>query len=160
MLVDFKDLGSDARIWIYQSDRKFDQIEIDEISKLSSEFVKEWTAHGQGLQGSYKIVYDQFLIIGVDENFNRASGCSIDTSVKFIQSLENQFNLSLSDRSKVAILIGDEVFIEDFRELKEKVKKSEMAGNAKTFNNYITTKKELDEAWLSPIQDSWLKKYL
>jgi len=160
MLVDFDVLGPDARIWVYQSDRTLSDEEVRQIQQTTKKFVESWTAHGKGLKGGCKIVYNQFLILGVDQNFNQASGCSIDASVQFISQIENQFSISLTDRSKVAILIGNEVILEDFRELKDKVRKSEIDLNSKTFNNFITTKEELEKSWISPIEDSWLKKYL
>ncbi len=160
MLVPFDELASDARIWIYQSDRKITHEEKDELEVHLKNFISAWTAHGNNLQGSYKIEYDQFIIIGVDESFNQASGCSIDSLFHFIQSIENQTRLILNDRSKVAFLVDDHVLLEDFRNTRKLVENNTIAANTPTFNNHITTKKALDENWLSAVEDSWLKKYL
>lgn len=160
MLVDFEKLGPQARIWIYQSDKKLSSDEVNNISKEAAIFINQWTAHGNNLQGGFKIFYDQFLVLGVDENYNQASGCSVDASVHFLKELENKYGLSLFDRSKVALLIDDDIYLEDFREVKDKLKSKSISQEAKTFNNHITTKEEIEEAWIRPISDSWLGKYL
>lgn len=160
MLVNFDNLGQEARIWIYQADRKFRSEEIEMLNEETSKFIDRWTAHGKNLQGSFKIVYNQFLILGVDEDFNQASGCSIDASVEFIRSLEKKMNISFLDRSKVAILIGDMVVLEDFNELKNKIKEKVIKPGDITFNNFITKKYELESSWKSNVENSWLKKYI
>ena len=160
MLVSFNELAPSARIWIYQSDRKFTAEEIAALKNHLSNFIQQWTAHGNNLHGSYSVEYDQFIILGVDENFNQASGCSIDASVNFIKSLEKELNLNLNDRSKVAFLIDKDIHLEDFRNTRELVKNNRITPHTKTFNNHITSKKELKESWVSAVEDSWLKKYL
>jgi len=160
MFISFEKLSSTARIWIYQSDRRFTSTETNELNLLLEGFISEWTAHGNNLHGSFNIMYDQFIIIGVDENFNQASGCSIDASVNFIKSIEGQFNLSLNDRSKVAFLMDDEIVLEDFRNMKVLVNNNAISSETQTFNNHITTKKEWEEKWITPLEGSWLKKYL
>lgn len=160
MFVPFEDLGKDAKVWIYQADRKLKEDEVDVLNVEAQKFINAWTAHGSDLQGSFKIVYSQFLVIGVDEDHSKASGCSIDSSVNFVRNMESRFNVSFLDRSKVALLIGDMVVLEDFNELKSKIRERIVKPDQITFNNYVTTKSEWETAWQSRIEDSWLKKYL
>lgn len=160
MFVNFEDLGQEARVWVYQADRKLRSKEIEILKAESRTFIEKWTAHGNNLKGSFKIVYDQFLMLGVDEDFAQASGCSIDSSVAFIRSLEKKFNVDFLDKSKVAVLIGDMIVLEDFNELKTKVKEKVIKPDAITFNNSITKKSELESSWQSNIENSWLKKYI
>ena len=160
MLVPFDELAAEARVWIYQSDRKISKEERAELDIQLRNFIAAWTAHGNNLQGGYKIAYDQFIVIGVDESFNQASGCSIDSLFHFMQAIENQSRLNLSDRSKVAFLVNDDILLEDFRNTRELVKSNTITAHTPTFNNHITTKKALEDGWLSTVEDSWLKKYL
>ena len=69
-------------------------------------------------------------------------------------------NISFLDRSKVAILIGDMVVLEDFNELKNKIKEKVIKPGDITFNNFITKKYELESSWKSNVENSWLKKYI
>lgn len=160
MFVPFEKLGPDAKVWIYQADRKLTGDEVEALREEAQNFINSWTAHGSDLQGSFKITYDQFLVLGVDEDFSKASGCSIDSSVNFVRSMESRFHISFLDRSKVALLIGDMVVLEDFNELKNKIRERVVKPDQITFNNFVTTKSELENAWQSRLEDSWLKKYI
>ena len=95
MVVPFNELPEEARIWVYQSNRKLSQQEVASITTLTSEFLSEWTAHGADLRAGFELRYDRFLVIGLDQRKASASGCSIDTSVRFIQSLEREFGIDL-----------------------------------------------------------------
>ena len=101
MYTEFKDLPGDARIWIYQSDRKFSDKEVEEITQKTKEFVTQWTAHGSNLTAGFEIRHGRFIIFGVDQTEVQASGCSIDASVVFIQSLEKEYDVNLLDKMNV-----------------------------------------------------------
>ena len=46
MLVNFDALPHNSRIWIYQSNRSFTEIELQNISITLNVFIQPWTAHG------------------------------------------------------------------------------------------------------------------
>ncbi len=77
MLVDFNSLPEDSRIWVYQSDRKFTDEEIQEIETALAAFITEWSAHGTGLEASFLTKYNRFIIIAVNPGVQSATGCSI-----------------------------------------------------------------------------------
>ena len=45
MIVDFNTLPNDSRLWIYQSNREFTPIELEEVETLTKKFLKNWQAH-------------------------------------------------------------------------------------------------------------------
>jgi hypothetical protein len=45
------------------------------------------------LGSSYQLKYNRFIIIAVNQDVQPATGCSIDSSVEFIQSLEQNILL-------------------------------------------------------------------
>lgn len=159
MLVSFNKLSSDSKIWIYQSSKKLDQLEKDIILKQTESFLVEWTAHGQSLQAAMQILYDQFLVIGVNEAVNEASGCSIDKSVNHVRELEQSLNINLLDRSKIAIQKNNQVELIDFSEIKRRVADGTISSDTKIFNNAIVSKGELESSWLKPAADSWIKRH-
>ena len=55
MIIDFKKLPEDSRVWIYQSNRNFTEAEIKIIEDKTSLFLNNWKAHGNDLQASYLI---------------------------------------------------------------------------------------------------------
>ena len=70
MFTEYKNLPNNSRVWIYQSNREFTEKEVEFISVKAKEFINSWTRHGDNLKGSFTIKYNQFLVLGVDENFN------------------------------------------------------------------------------------------
>lgn len=159
MLVSFEKLDPQSKIWIYQSDKVLDQSEQDFVIKKTESFLKEWTAHGNSLQAGVQIRYDQFIIIGVNEAFNEASGCSIDKSVAYIRELGKALNTDLLERSNVAIKNHNHVSLVAFTEIKKMVTNGEITPETEIFNHAIVAKKELDSAWVLPAGKSWLKRY-
>jgi len=159
MLVPFKQLNPGSRIWIYQSSKKLNEEEKVFITNKTESFLIEWTAHGHSLEAAMQILYDQFLIIGVNEAVNEASGCSIDKSVGHIRQLERSLNIDLLERSKVAIRDKTEVKLVDFSEIKQLISQGLISKETEIFNNAIVSKMELEYGWLQPAKSSWIKRY-
>jgi hypothetical protein len=109
MFTQYKNLPNNSRVWIYQSDREFTHKEIEFISAKAEEFINQWTRHGDDLKGSFTIKYNQFLVLAVDESFNNVSGCSIDSSVRFIQQLENELQLDLMNKMNITFKDNDNI---------------------------------------------------
>ncbi|MDB9712872.1 ABC transporter ATPase, partial [Flavobacteriaceae bacterium] len=107
MIVDFDVISNESRVWIYQSNRTLSPKEITEIELKIKNFLISWTAHGSDLETSFIIKYSRFIIISLNESFNMATGCSIDSSVRFIQELEKQYSISLLDKMNVSYRHGE-----------------------------------------------------
>ena len=159
MNVPFDNLDPESRIWIYQSDRKLNNEEQVFILNNTNRFLEAWTAHGSDLQAGVEILYDQFIVIGVNEAVNEASGCSIDKSVDFIRELDKTLNANLLERSRVALKNDTEISLVNFSEIKDMVSEGRITPESGVFNNAIVTKKELENNWLMPADQSWIKRY-
>src|SRR4051812_28668979 len=109
MLVPFENLPEDSKIWIYQSNRKFSDDEITEIENDLKAFVENWSAHGTGLEASYLLKYNRFIILAVNQEVQQATGCSIDSSVNFIQDLKQKYQVDLLDKMNVTFKNGDHI---------------------------------------------------
>ena len=159
MLVEFKNLPEESRIWIYQCNRSLSGIEIEEINKALEEFITKWTAHGKGLQASYNIVYKRFIIIGLNQNFNSATGCSIDASVHFIQKLEQQYNVNLLDKMNVSFKQGDFIAYKSLKDFRQMIKHKSVSSKTIVFNNLVSNIREFNENWEVPASDSWHNRF-
>jgi hypothetical protein len=155
MLQPFDSLPSDARIWIYQSDRFFTAGEKKELESRLSEFVEKWTAHQRELSAGFSIVHDLFIIIGIDEKMAMASGCSIDKSVHIIRQLEADLKLSLLDRSRIACRKNDKVISVSKKEFENLLSTGEVNDETIVFNNLVDRKGELASHWEVPMRESW-----
>jgi hypothetical protein len=160
MFASFESLEDSARIWIYQSSRKFTETEKSTISTTLEAFTHSWVAHGNPLKTSFAILYDQFIVLATDENFNEASGCSIDSSVRVIRLLDQQFSLDLFDRTKIGFLNGEQLEMIPLNELPNALTEGRWKQNSMVFNNVLSTKGQLTNGWIVPANQTWLKRYL
>jgi len=160
MLVDFKSLADNSRIWIYQSNRSFTADELKEIETGLSSFLQEWTAHGSALQAGFEIRYKRFIIIGLDQSQSSASGCSIDASVHFIQRLEQKYGVELMDRMNVSFKQGEYIAYKSLKDFKKMAKAKSVSKNTTVFNNLVANKLEYLEHWEVPAGESWHSRFL
>lgn len=159
MFVEFDQLSPDSKIWIYQSERKINDKEKDILTERLRKFTENWESHGNPLKGSFKLYYDHFIIIGADESYNTASGCSIDKSVEVIREVEKDLNLKLLERGLVAYKNNEAIDIASFTHIKQLVESGKITTETKVFNNSIGRIKELKQNWEIPAFKSWISKY-
>jgi hypothetical protein len=157
MFVAPSELPGHSRIWIYQSNRLLTDEETKQISEKTQSFLESWTAHNNALKGSFEIRYNRFLILMIDEKTAGASGCSIDKSVHFIQSLEKDYGINFFDRMSFAIKNDDSTEILPYKEFEKKLLEGELTDQTIVFNNLVKTKDELENKWEIPLKDSWHK---
>ena len=155
----FDALPSTSRIWIYQCSRTLSAEEEAEILEKAIHFTRTWSAHGNDLMAGAKIMYHQFLILSVNEEENGASECSIDKAFQFIQALETNYGISWLDRSKLAFYEDNEVKLSPISELKLKIDSGTITKDTLIFNNLVDRKGDLEDKWIIPSKDSWIKKY-
>ena len=160
MVVPFDSLPETSRVWIYQSNLRFTEEQEQAIAAKLSSFLDQWAAHSQNLQAAFEIRYNRFIIIGLNQEVNQATGCSIDSQVHFIQSLEKEYNLDLLDKMNVAFKQGDFVNFKPLNEFRKIVKQGAVGKNTIVYNNLVTNKAEYLENWEVPMADSWHSRML
>lgn len=155
MLIPFKNLPETSRIWIYQSNRSFTDREVAEIEQKLHNFLTQWTAHGATLEAACELRYCRFIVIGLNQSTNAASGCSIDASVHFIQQLEKEYDIDLLDKMNVSFRKNGEIVYQDLKSFKKSVKQKAITKNTVVFNNLVVNKGEYQTAWEIPASESW-----
>jgi hypothetical protein len=160
MLINFNELPENARIWIYQANRTFSEEETKEIKEKLDSFLEEWTAHGANLKAGYEMPYRRFIVIGLDQEISAASGCSIDTSVRFIQDLEKEYKVDLLDKMNVSFKQGEYVAYKPLMDFKKMVKNRSVSPDTVVFNNLVIDKKEYEKQWEVPMKESWHSRFL
>ena len=159
MLVTFKELPDESRVWIYQSNRIFTNKELNYIRDYSYDFLKKWTAHGSDLQAGIDIPYDRFIVIGLNESIKSATGCSIDSSVRFIQTIESKFNIVLLDKMNVTYRVKNNIDYTQLKNFISMAKKKLIHEDVIVFNNLVVNKKEYRTQWEVPASSSWHSRY-
>ena len=158
--MNYKDLPDDTRVWIYQSNRKFTDSEAESIKEQGDKFIDEWTAHGADLKAAFEVFHNQFIVVFADENEAKASGCSIDKSVHFIKHLEEEYEVSLMNRTLVAYEDGDNIVTLPQEDFLEQVTQGKLSEETIVFNNLVTTKQDLETKWQVPLKESWHRELL
>jgi len=159
MTLPFNEMPANSRIWIYQSDRKLNDSELDQIKLKLTDFLKNWTAHGDDLKSSFEIRYDRFIIIALNEKSAKASGCSIDACVHFIQQIEKDYNISLLDKMNVAFKQGEYVSYKSIVEFKSLIKNNSVSKNTIVFNNLVLDIGDYKSNWEVPAYKSWHSRF-
>jgi len=159
MYVDFNTLPEESRIWIYQSNRKFSEEELAEIEGSMKNFIEEWSAHGSGLHASFVTKYNRFIIIAIDQALQPATGCSIDASVTFIQSLEKKYEVDLLDKMNVTFKLGEHIAYKTLIDFKKMAKEKAVSENTVVFNNLVNTIGEWQDFWEVPAKESWHNRF-
>ncbi|WP_298881390.1 ABC transporter ATPase [uncultured Polaribacter sp.] len=160
MFTEYNNLPNTSRVWIYQSDREFTEKEIEFISSKAVEFINQWTRHGDDLKGSFTIKYNQFFVLAVDESFNNVSGCSIDSSVRFIQKIENELKLDLMNKMNVTFKDNNNINLVKLSDFQRFAKEQKVTTETIVFNNMVATKADFENNWEIKAKDSWHKRFL
>lgn len=159
MYIPFEEMREEARIWVYQADRPFDEQEKTWIISKLVTFCNQWNTHGSLMPSSFDIKYDQFIILAVDESRLGASGCSIDSSVKILREIETKLSINLLDSGKVSYVDTNGVKVAFLPEIREHINKGTLQAQSKVFNPGVNKIADLENKWLIPADSSWLKKY-
>jgi hypothetical protein len=160
MWVNFDELPSTSRVWIFQSNHLLNpetQLSIDTELKA---FIEKWSTHGSQMHASHLLLHDCFVVIAADEQKQMASGCSIDSFTGLFKAFGTKYAVSFFDRFSIAYKQGEQVLICPTNEFKSKIKLGEIHGKTIVYNNLITSKSDLSDAWELPLERSWQKRYL
>ncbi len=149
----------ESRVWIYQADREFTEVESNKLVQRVQEFIEKWTSHSKLVKAGFEIRYNRFLILMLDESHVAAGGCSIDSSVHFIKLLETEFQNPMTDRTKFALRRGDQIESVSKSEFEHLLSSGIISDETIVYNNLIRTKRELDTNWEIPFAKSWHKQF-
>src|SRR5258706_11004911 len=105
------DFNDNSKVWIYQSSRFFAISEALQIEDMLNELVANWKSHGVPVKGYANLFFGQFIILMADEEATGVSGCSIDSSVRIIQQIGQQFNVDIFNWQSLAFIVNDKVQI-------------------------------------------------
>jgi hypothetical protein len=158
-LETFTHLPAGSRVWIYQADRVFSAAEAGEISIAITQFVSQWLAHKAKVIGDGALLYDRFVILVADEEKLQVSGCSIDSTVRFIKELGAKYKVNFFDRFYTCYWNNGQVEGLDFESFKSKISQGILSEDTIVFNNLVTTIAGLQTDWQIPLSKSWQSKF-
>lgn len=149
-----------SKLWVFMAERKLNTVEKKVVNTYMQQFIPQWHAHGSALKAGYELIYDQFLVVAVDESPASASGCSIDSLTRYVQMMESKLGISFTDRMLVGYETENGIETEKLSEFKAKVKNGELSGDTVIFNNSVFSLNEFWDEWQQPLDKSWAANLL
>ena len=143
----FPELNELSKVWVYTANRVLSDEEVSMLQRETDTFVSGWAAHGAGLEARGEVIENRFLVLVADETQVHASGCSIDSSVKFVKSVGNQLNVDFFNRMQLVIRKNGELKYVHVSELKNHP-------DWEVYNPMITTLSELRSSWVIQVSES------
>ena len=96
----------------------------------------------------------------MDESFNTVSGCSIDSSVRFVQALEKELQLELMNKMNVTFKDNEHINLVKLADFQRYAKEQKVTLETIVFNNMVATKEDFENKWEVPARESWHKRFL
>ena len=150
------DFDPASRVWVYQASRLLSIQEALDAEKRIIDFAEQWQSHGAEVNAAGFLFFGQFVILIADERAAGVSGCSTDSSVRFIKSLEAAYGINLFDRTSLAFVINNKIQLLPYAQLQYALDNGFINADTLYFNNLVSTKQELEDKWIVPVKESWL----
>lgn len=140
-------MPAESRVWIYLCNRPLNEAEVNAVQGEINKFTSGWKAHQKPLAAKGTILFDQYVVLAVNESFEAISGCSIDSSVHFMKRIGSHLNVDFFNRLNVLIEENDAQEMIGYHDLEDHK-------GAFVFNPRIENLQELRENWLHEINDA------
>lgn len=151
----FEEIQGNGKVWIYGANRNLSDQEQEMINRSMDQFLSQWSAHGKALKAQFKIFYDQVLVLAVDNDFESASGCSIDSSVQVFREINEQLNLDLFNRLNLMFLENDKLITLPVAVLNDAYHQGEITSDSILLDNSISDLAKFKASWHTPLKQSW-----
>ena len=142
----FQNLHPQSKIWLYISPVSIDSVTKKNISSLFKDFVDDWKSHDQPVNGQLKFIKDNLLVVGADYFPDGICGRAVDAQVRFINQINEGFNLDLLNRTNIAFVQQDSIVVHNYNNLEALIKKGAVNKSTVYCNTFST--KNSDEIYL------------
>ena len=116
----------------------------------------EWSSHGAKVDAYGNLFFGQFIVLMADERAAGVSGCSTDSSVRFIKQVGEKFSVDFFNRTNLGFWVKDKIQLLPMSQLLYAAQNNFINEETLYFNNLVQNKKELEEKWIVPVKNSWL----
>ena len=140
-------MPDESRVWIYLCNRILNDQEANLIEGQIKKFTRSWKAHQKPLSANGQLLYNQYIVLAVDESVEPISGCSIDSSVHLVKTIEKHLEVDFFNRLNVLVLKNQTPKLVSYHDI------GAYKGDF-VFNPRIESLRELRENWLVEIKDA------
>ena len=140
-------MPDESRVWTYLCNRILNDQEANLIEVQIKKFTRSWKAHQKPLSANGQLLYNQYIVLAVDESVEPISGCSIDSSVHLVKTIEKHLEVDFFNRLNVLVLKNQTPKLVSYHDI------GDYKGDF-VFNPRIENLGELRENWLVEIKDA------
>ena len=161
MFVPFDTLPDNGRVWVYPISRRLSDQEAAQLEAMMEGFVQKWLSHQREVHGSGLVLENRFIILSADEAMTDVSGCSIDSSVRFIREVEQTFGVSCFDRSHLYFQDASGSIVSlDFREIRDAWDRGIIDDQTQIYNLQAAHVEDIRTKWMLPLSATPLARFL
>ncbi|HUH73806.1 MAG TPA: hypothetical protein VLZ75_05305 [Chitinophagales bacterium] len=160
MYVPFEEMPDHAKVWLYPSVDYFEDGIKSDIENEIKTFVTEWLSHQREVKGSSKIFADGIICLAADQTDFEVSGCSIDSSYRFIRDLEEKYKLLLFERDLIFFknAYGGVILIK-ICDIDMSINNGVLTEDTPIFNLQAQNVGQLKDPWI-PIKDTPYSRFM
>jgi len=155
-LVPFASLPDDSRVWIFAAAAPIEDVDEGKLLAAVDGYLLQWKAHGHALTCAREWRDEHFLVIGVDQRTEGASGCSIDGLFRTLQGMERDVGTSLVGGGLVffrdAAGMVHSVARKDFKRLS---RSGDVSSATRVFDTTLTTAGDYRARFERAAGESW-----
>lgn len=151
-----EDFAPESRVWIYQSNRLLMMSEAFDLEPMLDSFLAEWRSHGAKVKCWGNLLFGQFLVLAADETQAGVSGCSTDSSVRFVKTVGEKFKVDFFNRTHLAFFVKEKIQTISMAQLQPALNAGLITADTPYLNNTVLTLGEMRDKWVIPVKDSWI----
>jgi hypothetical protein len=155
-MVRFDTLPDDARVWVFGTDAPVDEVDATRLLAAVDAYLLQWKAHGHPLSCARDWRDERFLVVGVDQRTEGASGCSVDGLFRTLKGLEAGIGTTIVSGGRVyfrdALQLVHSVTRPEFERL---AARGEVTRDTPVFDTTVTTAQKYRSAFEQPAGAGW-----
>ncbi len=157
--AEFEGLTDQARVWIFGLERSLNDGETRRLEEGLTQFAASWDSHKVAVKAAFKIVLNRFVIIAA-ESTDGVSGCSIDSMVRNLKSLQDSMGLG-APRGNLIFFSDEEGKVQSVDHLSfyDTVDSGQIKPRTKVFDTLVQNLGQLRAGRFEPpFEESWHSK--
>lgn len=155
-LISFEQLPDDARVWVFGTSDVLDEASTKALLHDVDAWLAQWQAHGHPLTCARDWRGGRFLVVGVDQRMEGASGCSVDALYRILMQVEQTSGTSLLAGGRVFYRASDgDIACVDRATFAARARAGAIGSDTSVFDTTITTAGAYRTAFERPLAESW-----
>ena len=149
----FENFSDEANIWIFGFKNKLDKSKSEIVDSFVENFVAHWHSHRTPVQGAYKIIENQFVVLVAEDS---VSGCSIDNTFGVFKELKHNYDLDALNQGLIYFKRDKIIEVLERSDFQKLVDENKISADTTVYDLTITKLRQFRAGmWNRPFSKSW-----